>query len=268
MSGRFPSDWLALREPVDHLARAHSLLPRLHDWCAGREPLYILDLGAGTGSNLRWLSPRLTQRQNWTLVDHDPALLALARIEIPGVQWHCIEADLSDWERYADQRPYDLVTASALLDLVSKGWLDTLVDACRQRGSAVLMALSYDGQIEWSTPDPGDASICAAVNAHQNRNKGLGAALGPSASIQLAKGLRAANYHVWIEPSTWDIGGERPDLARMLVDGWVAAATEQDPARESGFRAWGARRCRDLASGHSRVRVGHQDLLALPDTTR
>ncbi len=268
MSDRFQSDWLALREPLDHFARSRSLLPRLHDWCAGRDPLRILDLGAGTGSNLRWLSPHLKQRQDWTLVDHDPALLALVRTKIPGLQWRCIQADLGAWDHYADQHPYDLVTASALLDLVSKTWLDTLVDACRLRAAAVMMALNYDGHIEWSTPDPWDPTVGEAVNTHQTRNKGLGAALGPSASAQLADGLRAVNYFVWIEPSAWDIGCESPGLARMLVDGWVAAASEQDPAHESDFRAWGERRCRDLLSGHSRVRVGHQDLLALPDTAR
>ena len=54
--------------------------------------------------------------------------------------------------------PYaDLVTASALLDLVSEDWLRRVVDACADSGRAALFAMSYDGEIRWSAggaPDP------------------------------------------------------------------------------------------------------------------
>ena len=49
MSG-FASDWLALREPYDHAARAQPLLAALAAWAAPRGRLAIVDLGSGTGS--------------------------------------------------------------------------------------------------------------------------------------------------------------------------------------------------------------------------
>ncbi|MGD8498218.1 MAG: class I SAM-dependent methyltransferase, partial [Chromatiales bacterium] len=57
MSG-FSPDWLALREPLDARARSAALVDRLRAQ-APRGPRRILDLGSGTGSNLRYLAPRL-----------------------------------------------------------------------------------------------------------------------------------------------------------------------------------------------------------------
>ncbi|MDJ0891981.1 MAG: class I SAM-dependent methyltransferase, partial [Gammaproteobacteria bacterium] len=75
MSG-FSGEWLALREPVDDRSRSGTLVTRL----SARAPegrLRVLDLGAGTGANLRYLAPRLGGEQEWLLVDHDSSLLGL-----------------------------------------------------------------------------------------------------------------------------------------------------------------------------------------------
>ena len=79
----FSADWLALREPIDHRSRHPGLLARLADAIGARESLRVVDLGAGTGSNLRALAPHLPPpRQTWRLVDHDPALIAAARTRL------------------------------------------------------------------------------------------------------------------------------------------------------------------------------------------
>ena len=39
----------------------------------GRRPIRVVDLGCGTGSNLRATAPLLGAEQHWTLVDYDPA---------------------------------------------------------------------------------------------------------------------------------------------------------------------------------------------------
>mgnify|MGYP004266202281 CR=1 FL=1 len=75
----------------------------------------------------------------------------------------------------------DLVTASALLDLVTHEWLERLVAACRAGGSGALLALTWDGTMTWDDPDPDDALVAEAVRSHQLRDKGMGPALGPAA---------------------------------------------------------------------------------------
>ena len=78
MSG-FSAEWLALREPADHRARSPALVAELRSVFAGRDTAAIIDLGCGTGSNLRALAASLPRRQSWRLVDRDPALLGAAR---------------------------------------------------------------------------------------------------------------------------------------------------------------------------------------------
>ena len=74
--GVFGADWLRLREPVDHRSRAEGHLPVLAEEWRRRGWSRIVDLGSGTGSNARYLAPRLPGAQQWTLVDHDADLLA------------------------------------------------------------------------------------------------------------------------------------------------------------------------------------------------
>jgi len=268
MSGHFDADWLTLREPADHGARADAPVRLLRDHLGSRPLLRILDLGAGTGSNLRFLSPLLPQPQRWTLIDHDPGLLERVRPPEgrPDVLWHSVCTDLSHWREHAGLQAPDLVTASALIDLVSETWLESLAEGSCAIGAAVYIALSYDGQVRWSQPDPLDAQVRAAVNAHQERDKGLGGALGPRATAVLAARLRDRGYSVRTEASPWNLGAESSALGRLLVAGWVDAACEQDPGSCPAYRLWGQRRAADLAAGRSRVHVGHWDLVALPES--
>ena len=74
MSG-FSSEWLALREAADHRARASRLTAQLTTDFASRDNVRILDLGCGTGSNLRALAPALGTAQDWVLVDDNKDLL-------------------------------------------------------------------------------------------------------------------------------------------------------------------------------------------------
>ena len=96
----FSPDWLALREPADHAARNGEVLAAVREHFAQVSPLRIVDLGCGTGSNLRGLAPHLPREQHWHLVDYDPLLLAAARQR------------LVDWADMAVQEGEGLVAAT------------------------------------------------------------------------------------------------------------------------------------------------------------
>ena len=59
------STWLQLREPADAAARSDGLTRTIADALATGETVQVLDLATGTGSNLRYLAPRLPGRQRW-----------------------------------------------------------------------------------------------------------------------------------------------------------------------------------------------------------
>lgn len=270
----FDADWLALREPVDHRSRAGELLEPLGAWWQERGASRVLDLGCGTGSNLRYLAPRLGGEQRWTLLDRDADLLARAgasrAAQLPGVAGvELVSGDLAreGIERVADA---DLVTASALLDLVSGDWLDRVVEACSRARCAGLFALTWDGEVRWRSggegaPEgPDDALVFDAVRAHQGRDKGVGAALGPAAGAAAERAFRAADFRTWLLASPWRLGPEDAALVCALVDGWEKAATEQLPGEADRIVAWAERRRTEARTRPFALEVGHVDLLALP----
>ena len=268
----FDADWLALREPVDHASRAPALLPLLAAASRAGRWSRVLDLGSGTGSNIRYLAPRLPVGQVWTLVDHDVALLA--RVEVPdrvrSLDRLC--GDLSTVGIAAVAETH-LVTGSALLDLVSETWMRTLAEACHSAACGALFALTYNGRIEWegadaAVPDPGDELVRLAVNAHQTRDKGLGRALGPQAGSVAQACFREAGYRTWFRPSPWCLGSSHTALASALVDGWERAAVEERPDQRREIGDWANRRREQLAEHRVGVTVGHVDMLALPTDTR
>ncbi len=77
----FDADWLALREPVDHRSRAAAVVPLLRQAWRAVGWSQVLDLGCGTGSNVRYLAPKLVGPQEWTVLDHDLELLS--RVTVP-----------------------------------------------------------------------------------------------------------------------------------------------------------------------------------------
>ena len=271
---RFDAEWLALREPVDHRSRAKVVLQLLAPAWRARGWSRVLDLGSGTGSNLRYLAPRLSGPQEWTLYDHDPDLLARVAPpdSVPELRVAARTGDLVDGGAAAvGVTGAQLVTASALLDLVSRDWLASLVEACRATGASTLFALTHDGIIEWrvdgAPDDPDDGFIRRAVSDHQRREKGFGRALGAMGGLHAETLFRGVGYRTWLFQSPWRLGPEDATLVRRLIDGWVEAATEQtgEPDR---IRAWADRRRATVDSGEFALTVGHADLLALsPETS-
>jgi hypothetical protein len=135
----FSAEWLALREPADHGARSVSLTRTALETLP-RNNASILDLAAGTGSNLRFVTNVHRGRPGsdlpgtigpeWLLVDHDAVLLAQVP-KMSGVETRCLDLATLDQLTIFDGR--SIVTASALLDLVSENWLHHLLTGGRGR---------------------------------------------------------------------------------------------------------------------------------------
>ena len=243
MSVRVSPDWLSQREPADAAARSAELAERL-----GPHPV-IHDLGGGAGAMGRWLAPRLPGPQHWVIHDLDEALLELAVANPPPAV--TVEARVSDIARLTarDVDRATLVTASALLDLLTADELARILEACA--GLPMLLTLTVAGRVVLDPADPLDARIGEAFNDHQRR-EGL---LGPDAVEQLPAG-------VLVRPSPWRLNGCHAELTAEWLQGWVSAALEQEPTLETG--AYLDRRLAQAASGELAVTVDHADVLVLP----
>ena len=281
------STWLQLREPVDAAARSDGLTRTIVHALADRETVQVLDLATGTGSNLRYLAPRLQGRQHWLVIDRDSALLALlpelmsswgtgrryhvetisgSECVIRNEQLECrvvsrsLDLNSLDEEMFAGRH---LVTASALLDLVSEQWLSALAARCREVGAAALFAVTYNGWSSCSPAEPEDEMMRELLNRHQKTDKGLGgSAAGPDAAACAARCFADTGYRVWTEPSDWILGSPEQKLQRRLIDGWARVATELSSDNASGIARWRARRIGHVDAGRSRIVVGHFDVAA------
>ncbi len=267
MTEHFAADWLGLREVADHASRDPNLTARLAEWWGAEAASRVVDLGAGAGSNCRYLAPRLGGSQTWQLVDHDPQLLAVARERTAtlateqGIPVSTRRADLNT--ELADcMAGAHLITASALLDLVSARWLETLAVQCQRQGCAVLITISYNGQFSIDPPLADDQWIREQVNAHQRGEKTLGRALGPDALDCAAPLFKAVGFQVWRAPSDWQLSPRDAPLQAALIEGWAEAARQQAPDEADRVDAWLQLRRRQGPA--RRLRVGHEDFLALP----
>jgi hypothetical protein len=254
----FTAEWLSLREPADAAARSEALAAGF-----ARTASRIVDLASGTGANIRYLALRLRRASDWLAVDNDAQLLA-ALAPPAGAKVSALRLDLA---RALDDLPLDgcdLVTASALLDLVSEPWLFRLAARCAEARVGVLFALTYDGRIEWSPAEEGDELVRTLVNRHQLGDKGFGPALGPGAAAAASAAFTAVGYEGREESSDWNLGPESFALQTALIDGWTANAVETASAEANVLRDWAKRRRAHVAAGHSRLRVGHLDISGTP----
>lgn len=264
MSG-FNRDWLALREPYDHSARDGQLAARLTRWLGPDQAVQVMDLGCGTGSNLRYLAPRLPQTQTWRLVDNDGALVgALAEADaFDPDDHHILLHDLTA----LDELPVGgthAVVASALMDLVSRQWFASLAGLCRDAGAALLTSITYNGHMLWQPNLPDDGWIEEQFNAHQRGEKHFGPAMGPDANDVMSGILEGLGYRVTTVRTPWLLEPKDGEIQSELLFGVVAACLEMMPSEKDRIMRWSERRGELIKAAQSRLMVGHGDLLALP----
>jgi hypothetical protein len=262
----FSASWLALREPYDTRARNPDVLAAVANAFRDNNAITVVDLACGTGSTLRAISDRLPERQNWRLVDNNLSVLAqaagLARPPKRLVAARPVDL-LRDLELALDG-PGDLVTVSALLDLVSPEWLERLTVETAARGLPVYGALTYQGKVQLSPAEPFDLEIIAAVNRHQRRDKGFGPALGPEAARLAVRAFERVGYSVVPGSSDWVFAAEDEEIQLQVLAGWGKAAAELDELPRAAVASWLERRRDLVAGGKSGMRVAHVDFFATP----
>lgn len=274
----FSASWLALREPADHRARDVALAHQLATHLSAVPVPRIVDLGCGSGSNLRGLAPVLGLQQDWTLVDYDRDLLQAARDTLSKwadeagddgdalvlakngkklrVQFR--QADLAQGlAAVLDPAPH-LVTAAALFDLCSADFIAHAAQAIRRSGAAFYTVLTYDGAETWSPPNEADADILAAFVAHQKTDKGFGVSAGPDAPRALQDSFAQQGYAVFEASTPWWLEAPRDAaLMRELANGIAHAAQETGRVSPERVASW-------LAAPRATASIGHRDFLALP----
>ena len=276
----FSPEWLNLRESADARARNSEIAQAVAGWFALREHVSVVDLGSGTGANLRAASSLLPQKQTWTLVDHNPQFTAVAREALTrwadsaqsdsevlhlvkgqaGIAVHFKTADLAHNLGDALGEKPDLVTASAFFDLVSEDFIRALAKELEARRAMFYGALTYNGIQRWSPHRPADNQMMSAFHQHQLRDKGFGPACGPMAPAHLADQFRLHGYNVLEGDSAWRLDTPDRTLIEELQRGHALAVLESNAVDAKTVETW-------IKVKRASAIVGHTDTFATPGTS-
>jgi trans-aconitate methyltransferase len=267
---RVSRGWLALREPADAAARALDLVERLSRQPVANGGWLIHDLGCGTGAMGRWLAPLLSGPQHWVLHDRDADLLKAAAASPPGsaadgatVSVETRRSDITGLHA-EDLAGARLITASALLDILTDEELARLMGVCAGVNSPLLLTLSVVGRVDLTPADALDRRFAAAFDAHQRRMTKRGRLLGPDAVAFAVGELARRGFEVVVRSSPWRLSVAGIGLLVEWVTGWVAAACEQEVELAAQADSYARRRLAQAVAGELAVTVDHADLLASP----
>ena len=288
MAENFSADWLDLRETHDAASRDEALAAKLSAALPARPR--IMDLGAGTGSLLRWLGLYVGRPQAWTLVDADPALIERAfdttaeraesmgwKVTSPGKRTLLVHTPRGAWRvegLLADLREapanlplhsVDAVVNTALCDLVSENWLERMAGACTARKMPFYAALNVTGPARFVPPHSADAWVRRGFERDQARDKGFGGrALGHDAPAAIARAFTAQGYNVEQSPSPWRIPRRFGAMLTELATGCADAALHHERREAWRIEDWAEDRMDQAAAEKLSATVPHMDVLALP----
>jgi hypothetical protein len=261
------ADWLAARAAADTSARdvtVWTLLPELINYLidAGglSGVLEIIDLGAGTGANQRWLAPGLPFQQRWIHLDHDPTI-SRSRPLPDGTMIIDGSVEALGQLLAGDSVDHRLVACSALLDVLTMGQLEAVCQALIENQVPALFSLSVTGTLSISPVDPHDQRLLDAFNDHQRR---AGRA-GPEAVALAVDALCAGGFTVRTQETPWQLTAASDSMfVEQLLQERLDAALAQDSSLAAAAKAWFALRRIQLRLGVLKIEVGHRDILALP----
>lgn len=286
-------EWLLLRYDADRDARSQAVESLVHEHVEDRDFVRVLDLAAGAGAGMIYLAPRLpVPRQQWTLLDRDPALAERVRTgvrtfqrRIPGIE-HRGDEILFDDNRVTYQaltgdflspacpiydQPVDLVVVHALFDLLPAETLDRFLALAMSRWRdarpAFYFTIHLDHGFALAPAHPDDDRVRALFHAHMQRPQSAGRALGPDSAGVLLTSLRAVGLEVEHASSPWRIGARETAFLQANLDFVEDAARDMivdgDPTmRMDELERWLAHRRDAIAAEALTMEIAHQDIWA------
>ncbi|MCI4647387.1 class I SAM-dependent methyltransferase [Phaeodactylibacter sp.] len=287
---QFATDWLEERYRFDVAARNPKVEAACLQYFAQHPMVSIIDIGAGTGANFIYLSEKFPQSQQWALVELNPNLLKRARERLKiwaaakgytvrengqrldfqrsGQHIHIqlLQGSLLELPRLLQPGQYQLVTASAVFDLLSKQMLSDLIQTFHHNRLALLTTLNYES-MAYLPGDAEDKRWIELYEAHMQREQDFGRALGPGCSDFLENGYaQLPTAQTLRAPSRWQIEPADTSMHGHMLQFLEKSLLEMTSMGHSGkgLDAWLQRKKTQLQAQQLRLSVVHSDFFTAP----
>ncbi|MHA2278443.1 MAG: glycosyltransferase family 4 protein [Candidatus Kariarchaeaceae archaeon] len=198
-SFHFDKTWLQTRYQYDVKARNIDVLTSVIEFTSQFETINIVDLGAGLGSNTKFLSSQFPRIQNWLLLEFDKEIISAgvkdlieyfekrnyvvrsSKYEVSAIKGKKIikikfkQADFTDIDILAElvETKPDIITANAFFDLFSKKYVDQFLNTFQN----IPMYLSLNYTSMQINDDQESNRWIKLYHAHMKREQEKGVAL-------------------------------------------------------------------------------------------
>lgn len=204
----FNNNWLKLRETVDKKSRNLKIIKLINKKFNNNEPISIIDLGTGAGSNFNYLKTKLKFYQNWVFTDISSNSMNYFKRNIK-LSNKIIKTKFQIFDVIKDLnkikfKSFDIVTGSAFLDILPQRWFYKF-HKFNINTEIVLFALNYNGDFKFFPEHKYDKNIVNLFNKDQKTDKGIGnKAIGPDCS-DLIKNVFKKTHRTYLMNSKWDV---------------------------------------------------------------
>ena len=282
--------WLAHRFTCDAEARHPGIE---HQFLAFFEqhqtPLKVVDVGSGTGANVRYYFDRIPHEQEWILIEQNEQLRdeccrsLVAFAQERGYHWQqqdgtflltddqktatvqLMSGRIEHIEQLADLARTDVVTANAVFDLLSFEQFDTLVGKLVQHEVCLLATLNYY-ETSFLPFSEEDHRFMRWYHMHMKRPQPTGIAMGPDCSEEMLDLL--AQHHMMIEQegSQWHLKKNATTMHHYLLHFIEHAVAELSLSADEqrDFDTWLTHRKSLCRQRQLEIIVDHSDIFAYP----
>jgi SAM-dependent methyltransferase len=278
------AQWLELRIPYDVKARNLNVEKSCLEYLQKLKKLKIIDLGSGTGANCRYYFSKVSQEQDWAMVDENPEFLEIAidklnawalqnryesevqdsklvlRNQVQKITIQTIVGSILDLENLIDLEAFDLAVSNAIFDLFSEKQFQTLLECLKKYKLPLLSTINYTGMNFVPQTDE-DARFIDYYHNYMKRPQYFGKAMGPECDSFMLETIKNTYTKVIQGESLWEISYKDPIFLQSILAFMEESIPEilEDTATQNELSIWLLEKKQMIVENRLNCNITHQD---------
>jgi len=277
------SNWLTDRFEVDAEARNKKVEANFLEMIIEKEHLNLIDLGSGTGGNLVYLLPKIKCNQSWYLVEQDMVLIKACQQRLSkmyktslsgnemsltngaqaiNLKW--FHMDIVDFlEQHSYQNNFDILTASALFDVLPKTTYQKIVDFARSKELILFGTLNYENTFFKNATET-DNYYTKLYQKHMKLPQTYGIKMGGDCKADMLSLLNETEKQSLIlNESNWLLNQAHSSMLKQLIQFFAESIPDLLTTKDEqkAFNNWISLKNQQVEHNELSVIVEHFDFL-------